>query len=140
MMTSYNFSLLVCPQGMAMGAQATVVDTLHIFIAIVAHKGLAAYALGSSVVDSGASKMRFWSVIAVFALATPLGIGLGSVVARFSNSGPAAALSALASGKNYEHCSAAEFFVQPRSTMTIIILYCLGNMLNTYDLREHMRK
>ena len=82
-----------------MGAQATVVDTLHIFIAIVAHKGLAAYALGSSIVDSGASKIRFWVVIAIFALATPAGIGLGSIVAKFSASGPAAALSALASGK-----------------------------------------
>ncbi len=39
-------------QGMAMGAQANIVDSVHIFIAIAAHKGLAAYALGSSVVDS----------------------------------------------------------------------------------------
>lgn len=37
---------------MAMGAQAKIVDSVHIFIAIAAHKGLAAYALGSSVVDS----------------------------------------------------------------------------------------
>ena len=37
---------------MAMGAQANIVDSVHIFIAIAAHKGLAAYALGSSVVDS----------------------------------------------------------------------------------------
>ena len=81
-----------------MGAQASVVDTLHIFIAIVAHKGLAAYALGSSIVDSGASRVRFWVVIAIFALATPAGIGLGRVVASVSESGPAAALSALASG------------------------------------------
>ena len=39
-------------QGMAMGAQSNIVDSVHIFIAIAAHKGLAAYALGSSVVDS----------------------------------------------------------------------------------------
>lgn len=42
-------------QGMAMGAQANIVDSVHIFIAIAAHKGLAAYALGSSVVDSQVS-------------------------------------------------------------------------------------
>ena len=41
-------------QGMAMGAQVNIVDSVHIFIAIAAHKGLAAYALGSSVVDSQA--------------------------------------------------------------------------------------
>ena len=35
-----------------MGAQQNIVDSVHIFIAIAAHKGLAAYALGSSVVDS----------------------------------------------------------------------------------------
>ena len=37
---------------MAMGAQSNIVDSVHIFIAIAAHKGLAAYALGSSIVDS----------------------------------------------------------------------------------------
>lgn len=37
-----------------MGAQVNIVDSVHIFIAIAAHKGLAAYALGSSVVDSQA--------------------------------------------------------------------------------------
>ncbi len=51
-------------QGMAMGAQTNIVDSVHIFIAIAAHKGLAAYALGSSVVDSqvcGVSIYRFCS-------------------------------------------------------------------------------
>ena len=38
-----------------MGAQANIVDSVHIFIAIAAHKGLAAYALGSSIVDSQVS-------------------------------------------------------------------------------------
>lgn len=81
-----------------MGAQGTIVDTLHIFIAIMAHKGLAAYALGSSIVDSGASRMRFWVVIGIFAMATPVGIALGRIVASESDSAAAAALSALASG------------------------------------------
>ena len=39
-------------EGAAMGTQDTVANSLHIFIAIVSHKGLAAYALGSSIVDS----------------------------------------------------------------------------------------
>lgn len=84
-----------------MGAQESVVDTFHIFIAIFAHKGLAAYALGSSLVDSGAGRRRFWTVIAVFALATPAGIGLGRVIASFAESGAAAGLSALASGEGH---------------------------------------
>ena len=45
---------LSCLQGAALGAQEDVVNSLHIFIAIQAHKGLAAYALGSSIVESDA--------------------------------------------------------------------------------------
>ena len=81
-----------------MGAQANVVDILHIFIAIAAHKGLAAYALGSSLVDSKAEGPRFWTVIGAFALATPLGILLGTLLASFASGRAAAGLSALASG------------------------------------------
>ena len=86
-------------QGTAMGAQGSIVDSVHIFIAIMAHKGLAAYALGSSVLESGASKTKFWIVIGIFAIATPVGIGLGRLVANVAEGGPAAALSALASGE-----------------------------------------
>ena len=82
-----------------MGAQKDTVDSLHIFIAIMAHKGLAAYALGSSILESGASKTRFWIVIGIFAAATPVGIGFGRLVADLAEGGPAAALSALASGR-----------------------------------------
>ena len=51
-------SMLWMLQGMAMGAQGNIVDSVHIFIAIAAHKGLAAYALGSSVVDSQVGHTR----------------------------------------------------------------------------------
>ena len=81
-----------------MGAQERVVDILHIFIAIAAHKGLAAYALGSSLVDSKAEGSRFWTVIGAFAIATPVGILLGTLLARFASGRAAASLSALASG------------------------------------------
>ena len=54
-MCSVHNVVLRVLQGMAMGAQANIVDSVHIFIAIAAHKGLAAYALGSSIVDSQVS-------------------------------------------------------------------------------------
>eukprot|EP00884_Botryococcus_braunii_P014254 jgi/Botrbrau1/2282/Bobra.101_2s0105.1 len=66
-----------CWRALPWGAQINILDTLHIFIAIVAHKGLAAYALGSSVVDSRADKRKFWIVIACFSAATPVGIFVG---------------------------------------------------------------
>ncbi|KAK9787611.1 hypothetical protein WJX73_010713 [Symbiochloris irregularis] len=85
-------------EGAAMGAQDNVVDTMHIFIAIAAHKGLAAYALGSSLVDSQSEGHRFWTVIGSFAGATPLGILIGNLLASFGTGRAAASLSALASG------------------------------------------
>ena len=88
-----------CWQGAAVGAQDNVVDTAHIFIAIAAHKGLAAYALGSSLVDSCATGARFWSVIATFAMATPVGIGLGMLLASVATGHVASGVSALASGE-----------------------------------------
>lgn len=63
-----------------------------------AHKGLAAYALGSSIVDSDADTRQFWSVICMFAFATPVGIGLGFILSAVAASSGAAAVSALASG------------------------------------------
>lgn len=87
-------------QGAAMGAQEDVINSLHIFVAIQAHKGLAAYALGSSIVDSSAETRQFWSVIALFAFATPVGIALGYALSSITTSNGAAAISALASGEH----------------------------------------
>ncbi|KAL4431365.1 hypothetical protein ABPG75_006621 [Micractinium tetrahymenae] len=85
-------------EGAAMGAQPTISNSLHIFIAIVSHKGLAAYALGSSIVDSDASMRRFWSVVLPFTFASPVGIFLGYVVSDVARGVGAASISALASG------------------------------------------
>jgi zinc transporter ZupT len=50
-------------EGMALGAQQSMKDTEDIMIAIAAHKGLAAYALGASIVESKASASKFWTVV-----------------------------------------------------------------------------
>ncbi|EFN51036.1 hypothetical protein CHLNCDRAFT_141521 [Chlorella variabilis] len=85
-------------EGAAMGAQTTISNSLHIFIAIVSHKGLAAYALGSSIVDSDASMQRFWSVVLPFTFASPVGIFIGYVISDVAKGVGAASISALASG------------------------------------------
>lgn len=85
-------------EGAAMGAERTVADSLHIFIAIIAHKGLAAYALGSSLVDSKTSPKRFWAVILFFVFATPVGIFLGYLVSEVASGDGTASISALAAG------------------------------------------
>ncbi|GBF88617.1 zinc transport protein [Raphidocelis subcapitata] len=84
-------------EGMALGAQPTLRGTEDIFLAIVAHKGLAAYALGASIVESRASDAKFWTTIGLFAAATPVGIFLGYGFAAHSG-GVGAAVSALAAG------------------------------------------
>jgi len=85
-------------EGAALGAQETADRTLDIFVAIAAHKGLAAYALGSSLVESRATVSRMWSVLLFFAVATPVGIVSGLLLAEFAAGTAAAGCSALASG------------------------------------------
>jgi zinc transporter 1/2/3 len=72
--------------GLALGAQRTLPGTLIVFIAIMAHKGVAGFALGVGYARPGVPWRRALPGIAFFATMTPLGIGLGS------------ALSALVSG------------------------------------------
>ena len=85
-------------EGAAMGAQTTITNSLHIFIAIVSHKGLAAYALGSSIVESRVEARQFWSVVLPFTFASPVGIFLGYIISDAAAGMGAAAISALASG------------------------------------------
>lgn len=85
-------------EGAALGAQSTLSNSLHIFIAIVSHKGLAAYALGSSIVETNAELRQFLSVIVPFVLASPIGIFLGYIISDLAQGTGAASISALASG------------------------------------------
>lgn len=66
--------------GLALGAQSSVAGALVIFLAIVAHKSTAGFALGVSLVRSRMGKGRAWRLLVLFALATPLGILLGTAL------------------------------------------------------------
>ena len=85
-------------EGLALGAQQTIDASKDVLIAIAAHKGLAAYALGASLVDSQASASRFWKVIGIFSVASPIGILVGFGLSEVSKGIGAASLSSLASG------------------------------------------
>lgn len=85
-------------QGAAMGAVHKLSDSLHIFIAIIAHKGLAAYALGSSLVDSRTTPKRYWAVVLSFVFSTPIGIFLGYAISELASGDGTASISALAAG------------------------------------------
>jgi len=68
--------------GLALGMEGTFWGSLAIFIAIVAHKGSAAFALGITLHRGGISRRRITRTLLLFALATPLGIVLGSLFTR----------------------------------------------------------
>ena len=90
----YSFILLLVLSvhsvilGVALGAQRTLTRALAIFIAIMAHKGMAGFALGVSFHRTGTSFRRIAPLAAFFSIMTPLGILAGtSVDALFSSSG-----------------------------------------------------
>lgn len=68
--------------GAALGIEKTILASVVLFIAIIAHKGGAAFALGISMVRGGILNRRHIKVILLFSIMTPLGIFLGSALNR----------------------------------------------------------
>ncbi len=64
--------------GAALGLEKSLVSSFVIFIAIISHKGCAAFALGVSLREIDIPRPRMVGVIAIFSCMTPLGIILGS--------------------------------------------------------------
>ena len=60
--------------GIALGVEDVALVGLAIAIAIIAHKGAAAFALGASFVRAGMARPQAWGLIATFSCITPLGI------------------------------------------------------------------
>lgn len=68
--------------GAALGIEKTILASTVLFIAIIAHKGGAAFALGISMIRGGILRRRHIKVILLFSIMTPLGIFLGSVLSK----------------------------------------------------------
>jgi zinc transporter 1/2/3 len=66
--------------GVALGGQATLSGAFYIFLAIIAHKSSAAFALGIALRRSTVAIGRARVLIVLFTLATPTGIVAGAVV------------------------------------------------------------
>jgi zinc transporter ZupT len=66
-------------EGMAMGFQGSVKDTLFLGVAILAHKWAEAFTLGISFTKAGTDKRTFLILILIFSLFTPFGIILGLI-------------------------------------------------------------
>jgi len=77
--------------GVALGLQSAAVTSLLVIVAILCHKGSAGFALVVGMVAAGAERRQLWTVLAIFASMTPLGIVLGTVASGLLE-GPTAAL------------------------------------------------
>ena len=77
--------------GVALGLQSEAVTSLLVIVAILCHKGSAGFALVVSMVAAGAERRQLWTVLAIFASMTPLGIVLGTIASGLLD-GPTAVL------------------------------------------------
>lgn len=66
--------------GLALGTQRSVGGALVITVALLAHKSVEGFALGVSLVRHAMPPARAWTLLGLFAGATPLGIALGAVL------------------------------------------------------------
>jgi zinc transporter 1/2/3 len=64
--------------GIALGLEAEVATSVLVMLAILFHKGSAAFALMVSAYASGAEKRRLRAILTIFVMMTPLGILLGT--------------------------------------------------------------
>lgn len=73
--------------GVALGIETAVLASVIIFIAIIAHKGAAAFALGISMREGGFLRTSHIKVVSLFTVMTPSGIVIGSALSNiFSGS------------------------------------------------------
>jgi len=74
--------------GLALGAQTAVAATMTIFLAVIAHKGAAAFALGVGYQRAGLSRRRAMPELTFFSTTTPAGILLGAGIGLALNGRP----------------------------------------------------
>ncbi|KAF4757155.1 hypothetical protein FOZ63_001982 [Perkinsus olseni] len=114
-------------EGMATGVASDVDHLYGTLIAILAHKGLAAFALGASMVEADVALYRVMLYGAIFALGTPVGILIGWFGSRGEDSAGlfGGVVNALAAG-TFIYVSTMEFmpitFKHDRSNFIFKIL------------------
>jgi zinc transporter 1/2/3 len=81
LVVALSFHSLVA--GIALGIQDALGDLLVVFLAIVAHKSTEGFALGITLVRSGAPPKRSISLVTLLAVMTPLGALAGMSIGHF---------------------------------------------------------
>jgi zinc transporter 1/2/3 len=119
--------------GVALGTEGTALGSVAIFIAIIAHKGSAAFSLVVGFHRGGFARGRILRVLAFFCLMTPLGVGLGlmfdALLEQAAGRGFEAVFDALAAGTFIYIASLdiiVEEFSKPRDRWPKFVMLCLG--------------
>ncbi|MBN2310629.1 MAG: ZIP family metal transporter [Candidatus Hydrogenedentes bacterium] len=68
--------------GIALGAEGTVAMAFVIVVAVLAHKGSAAFALSISLQRAGTARAAVWRTVILFSFMTPIGILAGAGLTR----------------------------------------------------------
>ncbi len=109
--------------GMALGAESQLATSVALFIAIIAHKGVAAFALGVSLERGAVRRSRSIGIVSLFSVMTPLGILAG------------AGLGALLSGRA-EHWFEGTFDALAAGTfLYVAVVYIIGG---EFSLRKDL--
>ncbi len=66
--------------GVSLGTENTLSLTLILFLAVIAHKGSAAFALTTNLIKSQFNKSKIMYIIIFFSLMTPIGIIIGAIL------------------------------------------------------------
>ena len=122
--------------GSTLGLETAALSSLAIFIAIISHKGAAAFALGNNLVENGVKGKRYLGLILLFAVMTPVGIGVGTLFATLLSSESAqvseAIFDAFAAG-TFLYVGVVEIFgklfSRPGSPWRKLVLSLLGFLL-----------
>lgn len=69
--------------GLALGVQPTLQETTPVFVAIITHKWVEAFALGASLVKTGISSIKVIVIAIAYSTVTPLAIIVGAISETF---------------------------------------------------------
>ncbi len=119
--------------GVSLGVEATSAASFALLLAILAHKGSAAFALGNSLSSAQVPGARATRIVTIFAFSTPFGIVLGSVLDHILESRAEhlfeATFDSLAAGTFLYVCTMnvlAENFSEPGSALHKVAMATAG--------------
>jgi len=100
-LTTLALSLHAVFEGMAVGLEKTTTDVWTLYAGIAMHKYVLSFCLGLELFTGSGRANRFWvnlGYILLYALMSPIGIGVGIAVTQEANETLSGVLSALAAG------------------------------------------